>query len=155
MSQAGVVLAVCSGPGGIPKSPLPSASVDADGIHGDGHRFELHGGPHRALCLMSIEERTEMEAEGVPALGPGGYGENLLVEGLNFGKLRPGMRLKCGTTGDGGEVVIELLDVRSPCRTLKAVDARFPDLMVGRSGFLARVLKGGRLEAGMRLTVLA
>ena len=154
MTLSGVVLAVCAGPGGIPKHPLAKVAVSAKGIPGDGHNIEVHGGEHRALCLMSIEEREQMEAEGVPKLGPGGYGENLLVSALDFRRLRPGMRMSCGMPDTEAPVVIELLDIRSPCRTLKAIDARFPDLMVGRSGFLARVITSGVLEPGMRLTVV-
>jgi len=148
------VLAVCAGPGGIPKQEQTRAAVGTAGIRGDGHNIEVHGGDHRALCLLSIEEREELEAEGVPKLGPGGYGENLLVRALDFRLLRPGMRLTCGAPEAKQPVVIELLDIRSPCRTLKAIDARFPDLMVGRSGFLARVIESGVLEPGMRLTVV-
>jgi MOSC domain-containing protein YiiM len=40
-------------------------------------------------------------------------------------------------------------DVRSPCDTLKSLDERFPDLLQGRSGFVCRVLSGGRIAAGM------
>jgi len=41
--------------------------------------------------------------------------------------------------------------VREPCGTLKSVDARFPNLMLGRSGFVCRVLREGLLRPGMRV----
>jgi hypothetical protein len=38
-------------------------------------------------------------------------------------------------------VRLAIHDVREPCKTLKSVDARFPNLMLGRSGFVCRVVR--------------
>ena len=148
--MSGRLVAVCLGPGGIPKHPVRCAEVDAEGLVGDRHRIEGHGGRQRALCLLSVEETRQLEAEGVPTLGPGGYGENLLIEGLDFFALRPGARLVLENESE--RVAIELFDVRSPCVTLQAIDPRFPDLMIGRSGFLAKVLVPGALIPGMNVS---
>lgn len=148
--MSGRLVAVCLGPGGIPKHPVARAEVETSGLCGDRHRIEGHGGELRALCLLSVEETRLLEAEGVPSLAPGGYGENLLIEGLDFFALRPGTRLVL--EGEGESVAIELFDVRSPCVTLQAIDPRFPDLMLGRSGFLAKVLEPGTLFPGMLIS---
>lgn len=142
----GRILALCSGPGGIPKFPLERAEVQELGIVGDKHRFRLHGGRDRALCLLSIEEVRSLERDGVPVAGPGTFGENVLTEGLDFRRLAPGDRLALGDPE--APVLIELHDVREPCRTLCSLDKRFPDLMLGRSGFVARVLRPGLLFPG-------
>ena len=144
--REGRILALCSGPGGIPKFPLERAEVQELGIVGDKHRFRLHGGRDRALCLLSIEEVRSLERDGVPVAGPGTFGENVLTEGLDFRRLAPGDRLSLGDPES--PVLIELHDVREPCRTLCSLDKRFPDLMLGRSGFVARVLRPGLLVPG-------
>lgn len=149
-SLRGRIRAVCAGPGGIPKEPLLIAQVTELGIDGDGHRFHLHGGRDRALCLLSIEEVRALEADGVRHAGPGAFGENLLLEGLDFAALRPGDRLEV-LDPEGLGPVIELFDVRAPCRTLKSIDPRFPDLMAGRSGFVARVSRAGELRPGLEI----
>ena len=154
-TKRGRVVAVCIGEGGIPKHPVDGATCGPLGLEGDGHRFHLHGGERRALCLLAVEELARLEAEGIggPAgLAPGSFGENLLVEGLDVDALRPGHRL--AFEGGGERVVCELFDVRSPCKTLTAVDPRLPDLMLGRSGFVARVLEPGRLAPDMEVRVL-
>ena len=46
------------------------------------------------------------------------------------------------------EVLLELHDVREPCGTLRELDRRFPDLMVGRSGWVCRVIEEGVVRAG-------
>lgn len=145
-SVTGTVVAVCVGPGGIPKHAVEQAEVTIDGLVGDGHRYHKHGGRDRAVCLFSVEDYASLARDGVDATAPGTYGENLTTEGLPYGALRPGDRLAVGT-----EVVLEVHDVREPCRTLKPVDARFPNLMVGRSGWLCRVVRPGTVRPGDRI----
>jgi MOSC domain-containing protein YiiM len=142
----GTVLAVCLGGGGIPKRAVDAARVGPLGLDGDRHRHPLHGGERRAVCLLSIEEVRALRADGVEDSGPGSYGENLLTEGLDFATLAPGDRLHVGN-----EVVLEVDDVREPCGVLKALDARFPDLMIGRSGLLCRVVHEGEVRPGDRV----
>ena len=146
---AGTILAVCIGPGGIPKHSVPEARATPDGIVGDKQRYRIHGGRDRALCLFSIEDYLSLRHDGVACDNAGTFGENVLVQGLDFRQLLPGDKLALGD-----EVQIELFDVREPCGTLKAVDARFPNLLIGRSGFVCRVLREGVLRPGQRVRKL-
>ncbi|MBL6755151.1 MAG: MOSC domain-containing protein [Planctomycetes bacterium] len=143
MSRAAEVLAVCVGPGGIPKPEVESCAVTVEGLEGDGHRFHRHGGPNRAVCLLSEEAYEALRDDDVDCTAPGTFGENVLTRGLDDSTLRPGDRLRIGD-----ELVIEIHDVRAPCATLKAVDRRFPELMVGRSGWVCRVVEPGILRRG-------
>ncbi|MBL8863094.1 MAG: MOSC domain-containing protein [Planctomycetes bacterium] len=146
----GVVLAVCLGPGGIPKHPVEEALVEQLGLVGDRHRFQRHGGADRAVCLFAIEDYRTLKADGVPCDAPGTFGENLLTAGLDLAALRPGDRLLVGE-----ELLLEIHDVRAPCGTLKKLDPRFPELMVGRSGFVCRVVRGGLVRAGLPIALAA
>ena len=145
---SGKVLAVCLGPGGIPKHEVESAVVEELGLVGDRHRFRFHGGAKRAVCLFATEDYATLRRDGVPCAEPGTFGENLLTEGLDLATLRPGDELAVGD-----EVVIAIHDVREPCKTLKSVDKRFPDLMLGRSGFVCRVVRGGTVRAGTEIAL--
>lgn len=147
---SGVVLAVCIGPGGIPKAPVESAVVAELGLAGDAHRFRYHGGANRAVCLFALEHYEELARDGVRATPPGAFGENLLTRGLDYAQLGAGDQLAVGD-----EVVLEIHDVREPCKTLKPLDPRFPGLMLGRSGFLCRVLRGGVVRAGQTIRRVA
>lgn len=136
------------GPGGLPNHPVESALVNELGLVGDRHEHDVHGGLERAVCLFSIEDYARLARDRVTPFSAGSYGENLLTEDLDFEQLCPGDVLAIGP-----EVRLEVHDVRSPCSTLKQQDGRFPDLMLGRSGFLCRVLEGGLLEPGMPIQV--
>ena len=146
MDPRAIVRAVCLGPGGIPKFPVDEAFVGELGLEGDAHRYRMHGGPRRAVLLFSVEDYARLAADGVVARMPGAYGENLLTEGLELAALAPGERLAVG-----GELVLEVDAVRVPCKTLRAIDPRFPALMVGRSGRLCAVVRPGRVRAGLAI----
>jgi MOSC domain-containing protein YiiM len=143
MSRAAEVVAVCVGPGGIPKPEVESCAVGVEGLEGDGHRFHRHGGPNRAVCLLAEEVYEALREDDVDCTTPGTFGENVLTRGLDDAALRPGDRLRLGD-----QLVIEIHDVRAPCATLKGVDKRFPELMVGRSGWVCRVIEPGILRRG-------
>jgi MOSC domain-containing protein YiiM len=116
------------------------------------------------VCLFSIEDYRSLQRDHVACDPPGAFGENLLTEGLDYTQLNAGDELVIGdarsidalrTDAESDfrrDVVrIAIHDVREPCGTLKSVDKRFPDLMLGRSGFVCRVVTPGLLRAGMTI----
>jgi len=143
MSQAAEIVAVCVGPGGIPKPQVETCAVTVEGLEGDGHRYESHGGPDRAVCLLALEVYEALREDGVACDDPGTFGENVLTRGLDDRELEAGDRLRFG---EGP--VVEIHDIRAPCLTLKSVDPRFPELLVGRSGWVCRVVEPGILRRG-------
>ena len=147
--ESGRVLAVCLGSGGVPNQVVEGARVKKRGLVGDRHHHNRHGGRERAVCLFSIEDYRSLQRDGVACDEPGTFGENLLIESLDFRALRAGERLAVGP-----RVVLEIHDVREPCDTLKSLDQRFPELMVGRSGFVCRVVRGGKLLPGQSVSLV-
>ncbi|MFT4709062.1 MAG: molybdopterin adenylyltransferase [Bacteroidia bacterium] len=151
----GRILAVCIGPGGIPKRTVSVARVTESGIEGDAQRLEVHGGADRAVCLLSEKEVKDLCADGVPHGEPGQFGENLRVDGLDFSSLRPGDQLAIGRVSragvSAGRILLEITDMRSPCVALSSIDERLPDLMLGRSGLLCKVLESGEVAPGMAI----
>ena len=132
----------------MPKLPVSSARVTRDGVAGDWQKNrKYHGGPDRAVCLFSEELYEWLRGQGVNNLVNGSIGENFTTRGIDLTSLRPGDRLRVGE-----QCVIQLTQVREPCRQLKKWDARFPKLILGRSGWLARVAVEGEVKAGDRIT---
>jgi MOSC domain-containing protein YiiM len=155
----GRILAVCIGPGGIPKRTVSVTRVTESGLEGDAQRLlEFHGGIDRAVCLLSQKEVKDLGSDGVPLGEPGQFGENLRVEGLDFSSLRPGDQLAIGraprSSVSAGRILLEITDMRSPCVTLSSIDKRLPDLMLGRSGLLCKVLEPGEVAPGMAIELV-
>ena len=49
----------------------------------------IHGGPDRAVCLYAVKAIARVQADGHQAF-PDAYGENLTIEGLDWGASVPG-----------------------------------------------------------------
>ena len=111
----GRVLQVNVSPGGVPKLPVAEARVGRDGLDGDAHDHDaVHGGPHRAVCLLASEAIERVRADGHPGVGPGSVGENLTTEGIELSLLPVGARLAIGD-----EVVLEISGPANPCDVIK------------------------------------
>ena len=136
-------------PGGMPKRPIPAARVTVEGVEGDWQKSrKYHGGPNRAICLYSEELYDWLREQGVKVQS-GDIGENFTTRGLDLQKLAKGDRLRVGGC------VIELTDVRVPCNQLKKWDADLPELIVGRSGWVAKVIADGPVKPGDPIEILS
>lgn len=141
------VLAVNTSPGGIPKRPQAAASVAIEGLQGDGRNHAKHIRPDRALSIWDHENLQQLVAEGFQ-LTPGAAGENLTVSGLNVQQMLHGTLLRIG------DVVLKLEQPRKPCYVLDAIDPRLKEVIVGRCGYMASVVRVGVLCPGMPIRVI-
>jgi MOSC domain-containing protein YiiM len=133
--------------GGIPKLPIPSCAVSFKGLEGDERNHEKHYKLERAVSLIDKEILEQLKTEGYD-VSAGAIGENLTVENLDVQSLQLGDRL----TFSGG-VVIELAEVRQPCFVLDPLGVTLKKDIVGRCGYLARVITEGELFAGETIQV--
>lgn len=134
--------------GGVPKLPVSEDRITELGLTGDRQRNRrYHGGPSRAVCLFSLERIEALQAEGHPIF-PGSTGENVTVQGLDWGTIRSGTILKVG------EAELGITSFAEPCQTIRK---SFADNEIGRisdrdfpgwSRVYARVLKEGLIRAG-------
>ena len=147
VSGGGRVTQLNASGGGVPKTPIEAADVDFGGVIGDrqGNRTH-HGRPWQALCLWSGEVISGFAAQGHP-LTAGAAGENITTDGLDWQKMRAGLRLRIGT------VLAETTAWAVPCHH----NARwFTDgdfgLMHHENGAVSRiyafVVEPGRITAG-------
>lgn len=143
-SESGVLLAICVSRGGIPKLPQPDAWLTIDGFVGDGRHHTKHIRPDRAVSLLDMEVIEQLQCEGF-AVAPGAIGENLTVLGLNVQRLSPGTLLQLG------QILLRLEEPRKPCYVLDSIDPRLKDVIVGRCGYMASVVRGGLLVSGSRV----
>ncbi len=107
----GEIVSLHRSPGGVPKTFVAEVAVTRDGLEGDGHRYYLHGGEDKALCLYAMELIEALQAEGHP-IAPGTTGENVTLRGLDWRRMVPGARVQLGA------VLAELTDYATPCKTI-------------------------------------
>ena len=134
------VVSINISPGGIPKFPVESVTITFLGLAGDAHDHEKHRTPLQAVCLQDIEKFNEINREGFE-LKAGTTGENLTLQNLDVNHLPLGTTLEFS-----GGVVLELTKTRKPCYVLDAIDPRLKEVIVGRCGAYAKVLKEGVMK---------
>jgi MOSC domain-containing protein YiiM len=155
MASSGRVVQVSVSRGGVPKLPVAQAWVGRLGLEGDAHReHTVHGGPHRAVCLFSMEAIERLQAEGHP-VEPGSTGENLTTAGIEWSTLPVGTRARVG-----GQLLLELASSTTPCETQRPnfIGGRFSRINIALhptdSRMYARVLEEGPVQAGDGIELL-
>jgi MOSC domain-containing protein YiiM len=137
------------------KSPV-SGRVSARGVNLDGDEQadrEVHGGYDKAVYAYAIEDTRWWEAELGRSIGPGGFGENLTLEGLDLIASEVGERWAAGTA------VLEVSEPRLPCWKLgvRMGDPRFPQRFTRaqRPGTYLRIVEPGDIGAGDDVHVIS
>jgi MOSC domain-containing protein YiiM len=106
----------------------------------------VHGGPDKAIYAYAIEETRTWEAELGRELGPGAFGENLTIEGVDVSGALVGERWRIGTT------LLEVVQPRFPCFKLglRMGDPTFVKRFgrASRPGAYLRIVEQGELGAG-------
>lgn len=137
-----VVQLSCSG-GGVPKVPVDTIDVGYGGVVGDVQATRRHHGkPTQALCLWNIESIESLRADGHP-IAAGSAGENVTIDGLSWGDVTPGVRLRIGS------VLCEVSCYVMPCaqnaRWFSDREFRRLHCTNGPSRMYATVLEPGRV----------
>ena len=141
------VLSINVSSGGIPKIPVESCNVTFDGLEGDGRDHDKHVKRDRAVSLIDREILDQLTKEGyeVPF---GAVGENLTVENIYVQSHDAEDRLEVS-----GGVVIQIVEGRRPCFVLDPLGVNLKKDIVGRCGYLARVITEGTIVTGESIFV--
>ena len=140
----GTVRAVCISPAkGTEKRPVEYGHFVKDfGIENDAHA----GKWHRQVSLLSYDKVQEFNRRGAQVTD-GDFGENLLVEGIDFTSLPVGTFFRCGT------VTLRMTQIGKECHSHCAIHQRVGDCIMPREGVFAEVLEEGNIHPGDVMTV--
>ena len=138
----GKVIAVCiSEQKGTPKRNVDKGKlIENFGLEQDAHA----GNWHRQISLLSYDKVQEFKANQFE-INDGAFGENLLVEGIDFKSYPIGTRFECG------EVLLEITQIGKTCHTDCVIRRQVGDCIMPREGVFARVICGGYIEVGDEL----
>ena len=139
MTQSGVVKAICiSDKRGIEKRAIPEGHFLVDfGIEGDAHG----GNWHRQVSLLSYDKVKAFNERGAN-VGDGAFGENLVVEGLDFRALPVGTKLYAGT------VQLVMTQIGKECHSHCAIYKRMGECIMPKEGVFSKVIKEGIIRPG-------
>lgn len=145
MMLTGTVKAVCvSEKKGTEKQGVGRVHVRPDyGIEGDAHA----GRWHRQISLLSYDKVKEFNERGAN-VDHGAFGENLVVEGIDFKSLPVGSRFLVGTAE------LEMTQIGKECHSHCAIFKRMGECIMPHEGVFAKVLKEGDIAEGDVLTVV-
>ena len=129
-------------------------AVGPEGLDGD-EQVDLvfHGGPDKAVYAYAAEDTAWWEGELGRALGPGAFGENLTVAGIDVTGAVIGERWRVGSAE------LEVCQPRQPCSKLgirfgdPGMVKRFAE--AARPGAYLRVIAPGELGAGDAVEVVS
>ena len=140
----GKVIAVCISPAkGTQKTNVGEGTFIEDfGIQGDAHA----GKWHRQVSLLSYDKIEEFRQRGAEVEN-GAFGENLVVEGIDFRSLPVGTRLYCN------DVILEMTQIGKECHHGCPIFQKMGDCIMPREGVFARVIKGGTIKTGDEMQI--
>ena len=138
--------------GGVPKPRIDALDVTTNGIRHEIIRDKKHhGGPEKAVCLMSLETMEHLQSLGHPIRG-GSTGENILID-VPQTSLRVGVQLKFD------QVELEITMPAPPCKTIadsfsggdfnQLSDKKYPR----QTRWYARVLQEGIIHEGEQVSI--
>jgi molybdenum cofactor synthesis domain-containing protein len=140
----GKVLAVCtSAAKGTAKRNVETAEFLAGhGLAGDAHA----GASHRQVSLISHQKIEYFRSKGAK-VEHGDFGENLVVDGIDFSSLPLGTVLEC----EG--VVLEITQIGKECHSHCNIYKLMGDCIMPREGVFAKVINGGIIKTGDEMKV--
>ena len=136
------IVAVCvSRNKGEKKTPVAQVELrPGHGIVGDAHA----GNWHRQVSLLAIESIRKMQGMGL-TVDAGDFAENLTTEGVELVTLPLGAGVRIGDT------LLEITQIGKECHTRCAIYDQAGDCVMPKEGVFARVVKGGKVQAGDRI----
>lgn len=130
---------------GVVKNPIKSGEFKENhGLVGDAHS----GNWHRQVSLLAMESIEKMNEAGAKNLTPGKFAENLTTEGVVLYELPVGTKVQIG------ETLHEVTQIGKECHKGCAIKQLVGDCVMPREGIFTKVLKGGVIKVGDKITVL-
>lgn len=146
VSSNGVVAAVClSAAKGQQKTSVAQGELRVGhGLVGDAHA----GDWHRQVSLLALESVEKMRRLGLE-VGAGAFAENITTTGLDLAALPIGSRLSVGPA------LLEVTQIGKECHSRCAIYHQAGDCVMPKEGIFARVLRGGTIQPGDAVAVVA
>lgn len=130
---------------GTRKICVEQARIVVDhGIDGDAHA----GNTHRQVSLLACESISEMRGKGLEVFF-GDFAENIATSGIDWKIVPVGTRVRLGQN-----CLLEITQIGKECVKKCAIFYQAGDCIMPREGVFARVIEGGTIRTGDKITIL-
>lgn len=142
----GVLYSICISPerGQLKKEVFEARVIDNFGIENDGHAGDWD---RQVTCLNYASVQRVNEEKGLN-VGPGGFAENLLIDGIDLVKVGVGGQLRIGN-----EVVLQVAQIGKEDHP-SVVTRTLGVTLLPYEGLFCRVMKGGTIRKGDLVEVI-
>lgn len=129
---------------GTQKQATNSVNLIANhGIEGDAHA----GNWHRQVSFLGQECITKFNQQGAE-VKPGAFGENIIVDGIDFTTLPIGTKVACNQTE------MEITQIGKECHDRCQIYFKMGDCIMPRNGVFAKVIRGGKISVGDTVEII-
>ena len=99
------------------------------------------------VFVLYFDKIEEFRARGAE-VKDGAFGENLVVQGIDFATLPIGTKFKCN------DIILELTQIGKECHNGCAIFKKMGECIMPKQGVFTKVLHGGIIRPGDELTIL-
>ncbi len=144
-NNMGIIKAICiSDKRGTAKRCVEQVHLlEEFGLEHDAHA----GAWHRQVSLLGLEKIEDFRKKGAD-VAFGAFGENIVVEGIDFRALPVGTQLRAG------DALLEITQIGKDCHSHCAIYHSVGDCIMPREGVFARVRTSGEIKVGDEMTVI-
>lgn len=129
---------------GTRKVQVNETPVIADhGLKGDAHAGQWH----RQVSFLASESITRVREQGFDVTF-GDFAENIATEGIDWMTIPVGTRVRLGD-----DVLVEITQIGKECHSGCDIFRMVGDCIMPREGIFGRVVTGGTIRPGDRITV--
>ena len=131
---------------GTRKTQVEEAILVQDhGLEGD-----AHAGPwHRQVSFLATESIECARKRGLDVTF-GDFAENIATSGIEWPKVPIGTRVQLGESA-----LVEITQIGKECHNKCAIYYMAGDCIMPREGIFARVLKGGKIRSGDKVSIVS
>ena len=131
---------------GTRKTQVEEALLIQDyGLEGD-----AHAGPwHRQVSFLASESIQSAREKGLDVTF-GDFAENIATSGIEWPKVPVGTRIQLGESA-----LVEITQIGKECHNKCAIYYMAGDCIMPREGIFARVLKGGKIRSGDKVSIIS
>jgi MOSC domain-containing protein YiiM len=133
-----VAISICKERGQLKKEVAEAEVIENLGIKGDGHA----GDWGRQVTCLNWASLQKSNQEHKLNMGPGDFAENILIDGLDFPKIKTADRIKLGNS-----VVLEVSQIGKEDHP-SVVTRTFGVSLLPSEGLFCRVIAGGTIKKG-------